>query len=222
MVARENPVLLFIGQDSLSKAKLLNTIKQEFLEKEIQAFNEDILYARDLTLQSLQEKLLFLPLKSTRRLVVIRDAERLKEDLRHFLLAYAKKSHTHAVLIVDFESFNPKDDFLRQLAQRGRTYRFKEQQQADAFALYRYIALKNSAKALTVLNQLLEHGEKPEKILGGLRYAWEKEASNPAQKKSTLKLLLHCDIDIKTGRLKPAFALEKCVVNLCSLKKSSG
>jgi len=222
MVAQENSVLLFVGQDSLSKAKLLDTIKKGILKKETQAFNEDTLYARDLLLQSLQEKLLFLPLKSAKRLVVIKDAERLKEELKHFLLAYTKKPQSQIVLVLDFESFNPKDEFLRQVARYSRTYRFKEQQQVDAFSLHRHIALKNTASALTVLNQLLEQGEKPEKILGGLRYAWEKAAASSIQKKNTLKALLHCDIDIKTGRLKPAFALEKCVVSLCSLKKSFG
>ncbi|MDD5565750.1 MAG: hypothetical protein PHG31_02520 [Candidatus Omnitrophica bacterium] len=222
MVVQENPVFLFVGQDSLSKAKLLDTIKRGFLKKETQAFNEDILYARDLTLHSLQEKLLFLPLKSQKRLVVVKDTERLKEEVKHFLLAYAKKPHARVVLVLDFESFNPKEEFNRQIARHARAYRFKEQQQIDAFSLHRHIALKHSAAALTILNQLLERGEKPEKILGGLRYAWEREAASPPQKKNTLKALLHCDIDIKTGRLKPAFALEKCVVSLCSLKKSLG
>lgn len=71
--------------------------------------------------------------------------------------------------------------------------------------------------ALRILNELLRNGERPERILGGLRYAWEREFTPGVEAKRRLKLLLNCDINIKTGKLKPNFALEKLVISLCSL-----
>ena len=66
----------------------------------------------------------------------------------------------------------------------------------------------------------MEDGEKPERIIGGLRYAWAKGNVYSAEAKKKLKALLNCDIDIKTGRLRPDFALEKLVIKLCSLGRS--
>jgi hypothetical protein len=33
---------------------------------------------------------------------------------------------------------------------------------------------------------------------------------------------LQCDLDIKTGRIKPVFAMERLVVNLCGLRNFTG
>jgi len=73
-----------------------------------------------------------------------------------------------------------------------------------------------------VLNQLLENGEKPEWILSGLRYAWGKNIATPLEKKRRLKFLLDCDMDIKTGKLKPVFVLEKLIIKLCAPVKPLG
>ena len=65
-------VYLFIGQDSPAKDIELNRIKKEFLSKELEEFNLDILYAESLALKGLQEKLLALPVKSLKRILVIK------------------------------------------------------------------------------------------------------------------------------------------------------
>ena len=70
------------------------------------------------------------------------------------------------------------------------------------------------------LSKLLEEGERPERILGGLRYAWERDAASPLETRRRLKALLTCDIEIKTGKIKPVFALERLVIKLCGLRNS--
>ena len=92
----------------------------------------------------------------------------------------------------------------------------------DTFALSRAIDLKKPAYALGVLSELLKNGEKPERIMGGLRYSWENSSTDALVVRKRLQILLSCDIDIKTGRLKPDFALEKLVLNLCRLANPSG
>jgi DNA polymerase III delta subunit len=66
-----------------------------------------------------------------------------------------------------------------------------------------------------VLGQLLREGERPERILGGLRYSFEQGNLVPQQARKRLRLLLNCDIEIKTGRLKAGLALEKLILSLC-------
>lgn len=208
-------IYLFLGQDPLSKDAQLHKLRQQYLPKTTQEFNLDILYAKELTLKALQEKLLFLPASAGKRLVVIRNCQDLKEEVRDFLLAYARKPYPQVILVLDAETYDRKNTFLNQILRFTKPVRFKEEVRPDTFALARQIEMRRADFALRVLNQLLSNGERPERILGGLRYAWEKEAGNALESRRRLKYLLNCDVEIKTGKLKPQFALEKMVISLC-------
>ena len=208
-------VYLFIGDDSVSKNARLKVLKNQELQKSTEPFNLDILYAPQLSRKDLQEKLIYLPLKSSRRLLVIKEAQNLKGEVQDFILEYLKRPNRQIVLVLDVSQAQKSQAFIRQLSRYTKVIRFKETKPADTFTLSRSIELRKPDAALRLLNQLLKNGERPERILGGLRYAWEKDTAHPAEMKRRLRLLLLCDIDIKTGRLKPLFALEKLVVGLC-------
>ncbi len=210
-------VYLFIGQDTLSKDIKIKNLKEESLARKIQDFNFDILYAKELTLKGLQEKLLFLPVKSLKRVIVIKDAENLAQGPKEFILKYAKKPDARIVLILDITRQDKAADFIKDIYKNAKIMRFKENPRIDTFTLNRSISMRKPDYALCVLDQLLKEGERPERILGGLRYAWEKDATGRPQARKRFKLLLSCDLEIKTGKLKPVFALEKLVVSLCSL-----
>ncbi len=212
-------IYLFIGEDPLSKDIQLKAIKKEFLKKETEQFNLDVLYARELTLKELQERLSYLPVKNPKRIVVIKDAQNLREDAREFILKYVKEPHKQIILVLDINQADKSEEFISHMYRYAKTYRFKETKRPDTFTLSRQIALKRPDYALRVLNQLLKHGERPERILGGLRYSLERDTASPLTMKRKLRFLLNCDIDIKTGKLKPVFALEKLVINLCGLGK---
>lgn len=208
-------IYVFVGQDSFSKDAQLKKIKEQFLKKELEQFNFDILFARELTLKDLQERLLCLPLNSPKRIVVIKDAGNLQEGIKEFIINYAKKPYKQVLLILDLDSQGKRNGFLGRLSRFAKLFRFKEAVLVDTFTLNRQINLRRPDYALRVLNKLLKEGERPERILGGLRYAWEKDVSSPIQMKRRLQALLDCDRDIKTGSLQPPFALEKLVINLC-------
>jgi len=212
-------VYLFIGQDIPSKDKQLKEIKKELLTKETEQFNSDLLYAKELTLKALQERLLSLPVNSLKRIVVVKDAQDLKEEIKEFILKYAKSTDKHILLVLDFDRFDIKDEFISSLYKSAKVFRFKETLPVTTFTLSNQIRLKKPEVALRILNQLLIGGERPERILGGLRYVWEKDVASPLESRRKLKLLLNCDIEIKTGKLKPVFALEKLVISLCGFGK---
>ena len=222
MVKKESSVYLFIGQDTLSKDARLTKLKEEFLSPYTQYFNLDVLYARDLDLKGLQERLLCLPLRAKKRIVIIKDSQNLKKDIKEFIIQYVKKPFAKIILVLDINKYLPQDEFIRQINRYSEVCRFKEDAYLDTFALGRAIDSKKSNYALLVLNQLLRNGEKPERILGGLRYSWENSIADVFQTKKKFRLLLGCDIDIKTGRLRSDFALERLVVSLCSFAKPSG
>ena len=213
-------IYLFVGQDSLSKDIKLKEIKDQFLAKDIEDFNQDILYARDLKIMDLQKKLLSFPANSDRRLIIIKDAQDLKPEIKEFLGKYIKNPYPWIILVLDItERYNPRDDFIKKNLRSLKIFRFKEDTSANTFDLARNIEQKEVLLSLEILNHLLKNGEKPERILGGMRYALEYSGSSDLRKK--LKLLLDCDINIKTGRLKPDIALEKLVVNLCCFSNFS-
>ena len=212
-------VYLFIGQDSLSKDTRLKRLRQELFSPQIEQFNLDILYAKELSLKGLQEKFLCLPIKAKKRLIVIKDAEALKEEIKEFLLKEIKHFSSHITLVLDIRRTEDRDEFIKRISSQAQVYRFKETIPPDTFTLARGIELKKPDYALRLLQQLLQNRQRPEWILGGLRYSWERSVTHPLEKRKRLRLLLNCDREIKTGRVKPSFALEKLVINLCCLGK---
>jgi hypothetical protein len=217
MVKKEKSVYLFVSQDSLSKDKIIRKIKEEHLPSNLQDFNFDRLYARDLTLNDLQEKLLCLPAGARKRIIIVKEVQRLSAEIKKFISDYVRRPQEHIILILDMDRAEPKDEFVNSISRYVTSY-IKEVARLDTFSLFRQIELRKPGSSLTILRQLLERGESPERILGGLRYAWETRVYNSLEKRKKLRLLLLCDIDIKTGRLRPDFALERLVINLCCFK----
>lgn len=220
MVKKEAGVYLLIGTDSVSKDANIRKIKQELLGNTSVNFNFDAFHQRDLSLKDLQERILSLPLKSKKRVILIKEAQDLKDQIKEFILNYAKNPHSSIVLILDSDESEYKNDFIKALSKLALVERFKTDVALDTFALTRQIEARRMDSALLILNQLLKDGEKPEKIMGGLRYTWGKNKASSLETKRKLKSLLTCDLDIKTGKLRPDFALEKLVIKLCSLPKS--
>ncbi|MGE5197761.1 MAG: hypothetical protein ACM3IL_04580 [Deltaproteobacteria bacterium] len=218
MVSKESPVYLFVGRDSPSKDEAIGRIKKSFLSRKLQDFNFDKLYAKELRLDDLQEKLLCLPVESEKRIIVIKNAQYLKPEIKKFITGYVRQPHKKIILILDIDKPDVRDEFINSIARYVHVYR-KDEARLDTFTLCRQIDLKRAGYALKILRQLLEKGERPERILGGLRHTWETGSYHPIETRRRLRLLLNCDIDIKTGRLKPDFVLEKLVVGLCCLTK---
>jgi len=213
MVRKEDLAYLLIGLGSSAKDIQIKRLKEGLLDKATGDFNSDVVYGKELSLRQLQEKLLFLPFKSEKRLLIIRDAQRLKEEARLFILEYLKSCGPKTVLIFDVDKDNPKDAFLNYLKKYARVYSFIQERPPEVFDLVRQVERGGSYQSLKTLNRLLTQGIKPEFILGALRFV-RQQADSLASKKIT-KLLITCDLEIKTGRLKPSFALEKLVVSLC-------
>jgi DNA polymerase III delta subunit len=217
MVKKESSVYLFVGQDSPSKDKIIAEIKEEYLLPNLQDFNFDRLYAKDLTLKDLQEKLLCLPVKVKKRIIIVHNAQKFSSDIKKFISDYVRKPQEHIILVLDMDKAEPKDEFVNSITRYTTNY-IKEEVRLDTFSLFRQIELRKPGSSLKILRQLLDKGERPERILGGLRYAWESRSFDPLERRKKLRLLLLCDIDIKTGRLRADFVLEKLVINLCCLK----
>jgi len=219
---------LFIGEDEFSKDIKLDKIKQEFKLGKLESFNFEVLYSQGLNLKTLQERLLLLPLKTKQRLILLKHTPRLSADIKQYLLTYLRKPFPHVSLILDARRIDQRDQFFKQISRLCKLINFRQSNQINAFTLARQIMYNPPGSrslstdriikpAMRLLHQLILQGERPEKIIGALRYQLHKQRLNFPEKKKKLGFLLNCDIDIKTGRLKPEFALERLLIRLCYL-----
>ncbi len=212
-------IYLFIGEDQFSKEIKLEKIKRQFFLKEFEQFNFDLLYGRELNLIKLQEVLLRLPARAEKRLVLIKQAHLLNNSIKKYLLSFIKRPHKGILVILDLDRLDKRDLFIKEIMKFSTAFHFRERQPLNTFKLSRAIDNKKIIVSLKILKQLLLEEQRPEKIIGGLRFCWENSFLDQEEKKRRLILLLNCDIDIKTGRLKPQLALERLLISLCYSKE---
>ena len=208
---------LFVGEDEFSKDIKLSKIKRELFSPQLESFNFDTLYAKELNLKTLQEKLLLLPVKARQRLILIKQTQKLSSSIKEYLSSYLKNPLKHVSLILDVRGANKKDMFFTRISSLVRVVNFWESTQINSFTLAHQVLQRRAKPALRLLRQLLLQGEKPERILGALRYQLREQRLDVKDRKRKLDLLLNCDIDIKTGRLKPELALEQLLFRWCCL-----
>ena len=215
---------LLLGPQTQEKEEYLGRIKKDFACDKFKDFNTDRFSAEELTSQILRESLLRLPLKNTKRLVTITNIERLSSKNKDTLLAFLKKSVPDIVLVLesrlglaaDKKKPDEKQQFLQSLKGLCRLLATSVPL-ANAFSLARLIDARSTPQALGVLTELFRRGEKPEMILGGLRFHWSRGYLAPSERKARLRLLLDADMAIKSSFLKDTLALELMVVKLCRL-----
>jgi len=208
-------VYLFVGQDYHSKNIRLEKIKRQFFSKDLEYLNYDVFFAEELKLLQLQEALKRLPQKAKKRIVLIRDAEFLKKELKEYIISYVKKPIPSCILILDFRQFDERDAFIKSIIEYVNKFTFLSQEILDTFKLSKEIERRRIYPALKILHNLILEGTDPEMILGGLRYSWQNSFLSTQEKKKKLSLLLDADLSIKTGKLDPLLALERLIFCLC-------
>lgn len=164
MVTKERPVYLLTGPDSPSKDSTILKIKDQFLPSYLRDFNFDRLYASGLSLKDLQERFLSLPVKTKKRVIVIKNAQKLAPEIKKFILEYLQQPARHLVLILDLDTVAYKDAFVRDVARLAHSY-VNEEPRMDTFVLIRQIESRKVGFALRVLRQLLDKGiSRPERF----------------------------------------------------------
>lgn len=208
---------LLLGPNTQGKEERIKAIRKEFLSDKFKDFNTDIFFADDLKPQVLCESLIRLPVKSLKRLVVIKNVEKLSAKNQEIISSFLKKSHPSLVLVLETPSgIIEKTHFLQSLKNLCNVYDTTTPL-VNTFSLARLVDSRRTQEALGVLAKLFNQGERPERILGGLRFHWSQQDKASLYKRPRLKLLLEADRAIKTSSLKDNLALELMVVKLCRL-----
>jgi len=214
-------VYLFVGIDEISKERKIRRIKQENFKGKECSFDYELFYADNLDRLRLTDSLNRLPLQAEKRVIVIKQIEKLSPINRKILLSFIKKPHNYNLLILDTEISDLNNNtFVLEVARCAKIFSFKKERVLTVFDLADTIIKKNTAGALRILSRLISKGEKPHRLLGGLSWKWNKLERSIMHEEFNkgLELFLETDINIKLGRLKPNFALELLVIKLCDLK----
>ncbi|MFA5099743.1 MAG: hypothetical protein WC547_02525 [Candidatus Omnitrophota bacterium] len=219
-MVKKDRIYLVTGQDVPAKDKALKEIKSKYLSALTEQFDLDTVYARDVTLKDLQEKLLYLAVSAGHRMVVIKQALSLKKDCKEYIEQYVQAPNPAVILVLEMEELDRKDRFSMAVSAHATIRQFRQEIHKTTFALADEIRSGRAAASLSILHQLLKSGQKPELILGGLRSGLSRNTADIASMRRLNKLLLECDLAVKTSTLKPSFALERLVVSLCSFKQT--
>jgi DNA polymerase III delta subunit len=209
-----------IGEDAASKDRFIARIKEASFLKGSESFNWASVYANEISdKQVLQEEFSRLPQGAERRVVLLRSMERVREPILEFLRAYIRSPFPHLTVI--FEALQKTESLSAFLnaSPSVKVVQFQKKYIPGTFDLQRAIEGKQPAAAVKVLGDLLERGQKPHFILGGIAHSVRKRRfSSHREAQEALARLLEADIAIKTGKIQPQFALERLVVTLCLLQ----
>ncbi len=222
----EPRVVIFLGSDELEKQKKIELVQQKFFPPSLKDLNYTVLYADDrrLTPIELKEAIVSLPTEGAqKRLVVIKQAHKLKRALLECLIEEAGRKQDKTAIILDVPDVKGSEDFVREFSRIGAAIvRFKSEVAANAFDLGRAISAHKTQAALEILSGLLGRREKAEKILGGLFWQWERLGSEGAIAqdvfKKGLKTLLEADRKLKSTS--SAYARESLILETLVVKLS--
>lgn len=210
---------LFLGTDEISKERKLQQLKQETLKDNQDFFDYERLYAKELTPTLLNEVLSRIPLAADKRLIIIRDIDKLNAKCQEIILSWLKNPSQETLLVLDTQVSEFKEPFFIKLANASKVFHFGRERSLNAFDLASAIQAKRTQEALKIFSVIYQKGEHPTRILGGLFWSWKKmkkflRADNFNR---GIELFLETDINIKFSKLKPETAMEMLIVKLCLL-----
>jgi DNA polymerase III delta subunit len=178
----ESALFLFLGSDEPEKRKKLELLKDKYFPASLKDLNTTVLHADDkkLSPQMLTEALTLAPTAgASRRLVVIKMAQKMNEALQETARKIDPGALAGTALVLDIPETKGSEALVAYWKKRGaEAHVFKSASASDVFELGRAIAGRHTAAALKILGGLYPARERPEKLLGGLLWQWERLRSD--------------------------------------------
>ncbi len=211
-------IYLVVGQDHSAKEQKISEIKAQTLSSpESLSFDYQTLHGYKLDNDTLKKALMALPVVAKTRVVVIRQAQELNAAQKTLIAQIYEKAKKALILIFEAEVLDDKDSLFKKFDRAMKVFSFSPKVRPNAFQLVDEILLKHEVKALKLLDELLENGDHPLHVIGGMLWKWKNARSRiPAEKfKTGLVAFGQADFNIKRSQLKGEHALEVLVVKLC-------
>ena len=100
---RPKSVYLFVGEEDHLKEKALRALKGSLLGEGTAELNYNVFYGNDSSAKEILDCAMTLPFLGERRLVVVKRADKLKQDDKKLLAAYTAKPQTTTCLVLSTE-----------------------------------------------------------------------------------------------------------------------
>ena len=214
---------ILFGVDTARKDQYLQDLKQKlFSHPDAVTLDYEVLYGLKLSPDDLQKALLALPAIASKRLVVIRESQRLTAHHHDLLLKFIQNKSVQADIVLESSDCEMLEKLPAELKSAAKVAVWGEEEHWDVFALSRAISRGESVEALKIMEALIAQGQHPLQILGGMLWSWSKNRATLPKDiyKKGLRAFQEADVNIKRSRLEPQQALEILVVKLAS--RSSG
>ena len=216
---------LLYGPDIELKIKTFHAIRAEvFSSADARTLDFETLDAHKLTPETLKIALMSLPAMGSRRLVHVYRAEKLDKQNLELLTIFLREPHPHVTVVLEAETWDDSAKMRQPLGPLLKKTGSQAPVRSDVFALMNAVQAGDSSTALRALNTLFSDGEQPEKLLGGMAWAWSNKAKARLPEdsyKKGLLLMQEADIALKRSRFPDRDnALEVLVVRLSLLARS--
>ena len=214
-------IYLFTGSDIPAKDQKISEIKAKIFSSRPDAvtFDYEVLDGQRIEPDDLKKSLLTLPVLSAKRMVVIRFVHKLNAHKQKLILEFAQSKQDKTELVLDTDEAEPANAFYTQLGRQAKSFSFSKGSKQNVFDVTNAISARNPIEALQILARLLDDGNHPLQILGGLVWYWGRMRGRVSKDKffSGLVVLQEADVNIKRSRLNSEHAVEVAVTKLSSL-----
>ena len=219
------PHYLLLGTDVAFKDSQLAKIQKEtFKDSDALRLDSETLDGHKLSAERLKVALLSLPALGRQRLIHIRQAERLTKQNIALLAEFFKAGHAHAVVVLDALAWDGTGEEHRSVRDAVKILGRPAEKGSTVFQMMDHVIAGEMAVALKLLKTLFERDEQPERLLGGMVWAWSNNAKprlRPDAYKKGLLVLQEADNHIKRSRFpEREYALEVATVKLSLLTKA--
>lgn len=107
-------IYLFLGDDNLAKDQKIAELKSKILQtNDAFKFDFDLLHANRLSAEDLKKSLIALPAIASKRLVVLRDIEKLSPQNKDLILEFIDKDESCIDLILDANQVDGRSAFMK-------------------------------------------------------------------------------------------------------------
>lgn len=211
---------LFLGEDGKLKDEKISALRKKTLpSKDAQKFDCDVLYAHKLSAEKLKRSLMTLPAVASERLIIIREGGKLKQQHKDLLIEFFESGQAVSIVVLE-AAWSVKDKFVQKISRFVKIEEFAAAEGENIFAVTRMMTARRHADALKILHKILDDGQHPLQIMGGLVWFWGNKARARLSRERFEKGLLcfqEADLNIKRSKLSPNHALEVLIAKLCVL-----
>lgn len=121
------PIYFLMGEESFFIDKLSDYIEKNILSEEEKAFNQTVLYGRDVTVEAIISAAKRYPMMAERQVIIVKEAQDLIKTIEK-LDAYAENPMTTTVLVIcyKYKTLDKRKKLIKNLTKTGLVYESKK------------------------------------------------------------------------------------------------